>query len=141
MTKLILIGLLVLAAVVLAVWSLILKAQRDNLDKREVSLNEMKERIDHERNILTSEQNALKERYAEIAPWVNGKALKLNASYVVTESDEMKYNTDLAIRNVARNRIAHNIAFDIIKQIPEPECHEVDGRKVYSYRLKVMEEK
>jgi len=50
MTKIIIIGLLVLAVIVLAVWALILMARKDLLDRMEVRIEEKEERNSLKRN-------------------------------------------------------------------------------------------
>ena len=141
MIKLVTIGLIVLAAVALAIWTLILKGKQDYLNRFSVRLQEKDAKLTEHLNLLTAERKTLEENYREIAPWLNGTAVKMESSYVVTEADEMKYNTDHAIMSAARKRLASTIAGDIIKQFPEPAVDTKEGRKIFSYRLKVMEDK
>ena len=84
MTKLIIIGLLVLAAVVLAVWFLILQAQKDTLDKREMSINEDLEHLKQQRDVLEADQKTLKMLYEKTAPWVGKEYIIVTASYAVS---------------------------------------------------------
>lgn len=87
------------------------------LDKQEVSLEEREQR--NKEDFLT-----LAETEAEMT--------EIRSIYVVTEADTMRYNSEKAIYNVARNRIAHNIAYDIIHTF-DPEW---DG-SVMTYRFKI----
>lgn len=80
------------------------------LDKHEVSLSDMEDN-----------------EYVEVA-----------SGYLVTESDELKYVGDNAIFNAARNKIAHNIAYDLVHKFPDPDIEEDPfGRRKYSYRFQV----
>lgn len=141
MTKLIIIALLVIAVVVLAVWALILKGKEDMLTKKEAEFEYEKEKFKFDTDLLMAERKTLESSIAEFAPFVNGTAVELNAAYVVKDSDLMKYNSESAIRNVARNRIAHNIACDIIKKFPEPIVYVENGKTKYYYKFKLMEDK
>ena len=143
MSKYLIIGLVVLfvvVAVILAIWSLILKGRGRLLDSQEAIIKDLKESVDKERSKLDADRAALDERYAEIAPWIKEEVVTLESTYIVTDSDAMKYTSGRAIKNVARNRIAHNIAFDIIKKFPEPNFEEVGGKCRYSYKFKVKAE-
>ena len=141
MTKLIIIALLVIAVAVLAGWALILKGKEDMLAKRETAFEYEKEKFKTEYDIYVANRKTLETLVADYAPWVNGTATELNAAYVVTDSDLMKYNSESAIKNVARNRIAHNIACDIIKKFPEPIVYVENGKTKYYYKFKLMEDK
>ena len=124
MTKIIIIGLLVLAAVVLAVWSLILNAKGEMLRKQKRTLDGY--------DVLVHEKVCELNRRIEL---YDG-AVELNASYAVTESDEMKYVSDTAVRKAAIRAISKTIAADIARTI-EPDVAFVGGHRKYSYRLKV----
>ena len=78
MTKIIIIGLLVLAVIVLAVWALILMARKDLLDRMEVRIEEKEERLNKHLELLEAERATLENRKKEIAAWerhvkINGK--------------------------------------------------------------------
>ena len=142
MLKIIVIIALVLVAVGLAVWTLILKARKENLDKLAVSLEATMEVLDNRQKSIDADQKSLIERYREVAPWVNGKAKVFAVRYLVTESDLVKYTSDQAIRNIAKNRMGIVLANDLVREFPNPaERLDEDGRKFFEYRLKVMEDK
>ena len=142
MLKIIIIAVFVLAAVALAVWTLILKARKEDLDKLAVSLDATMEVLDKRQKSIDADQKSLIERYKEIAPWVNGEARLFTVTYTVTESDLVKYNSDQAIRNIAKNRMGITLANDLVREFPNPvEKLGDDGRKVFEYRLKIIEDK
>jgi len=142
MLKIIVIIALVLVAVGLAVWTLILKARKENLDKLAVSIEATMEVLDNRQKSIDADQKSLIERYREVAPWVNGKAKVFAVRYLVTESDLVKYTSDQAIRNIAKNRMGIVLANDLVREFPNPaERLDEDGRKFFEYRLKVMEDK
>ena len=142
MLKIIIIAVIVLAAVALAVWTLILKARKENLDKLAVSLETTMEVLDNRQKALDADQKTLIDRYREVAPWVNGEARLFTVTYTVTESDLVKYNSDQAIRNIAKNRMGITLANDLVREFPNPtERLGDDGRKVFEYRLKIVEDK
>lgn len=94
------------------------------LDKHEVSLSEREER---NRDDFLSLSDMEDKEYVEVA-----------SGYLVTESDELKYVGDNAIFNAARNKIAHNIAYDLVHKFPDPDIEEDPfGRRKYSYRFQV----
>ena len=134
MTKIIIIGLLVLAAIALAIWALILKGKSNLLDKREIYLNETRDKLECIRNELTADEKTLDSMLRECRSLMNS-SVELTASYAVSESDEMKFNTLSAIKKNARKKLTFNLANDIIKKFPEPKYK--DG--VYGYKFKIME--
>ena len=94
------------------------------LDKHEVSLSEREER---NRDDFLSLSDMEDKEYVEVA-----------SGYLVTESDELKYVRDSAIFNAARNKMAHNIAYDLIHKFPTPDVEDDPlGRRKYSYRFRV----
>ena len=133
--------LFVLAVIGLAAWTLILRGRKELLDKREVALDAREEVIDNHQKALDADRKTLIERYREIAPWVNGEAYLFAVRYTVTDSDILKYNSDQAIRNIAKNRMGIVIANDLVKKFPNPKELFEDGRRVFEYRILMMEEK
>ena len=85
-------------------------------------------------------ENALDSKFSLASKWIEN-AVEITACYVVTESDELKYTTEQSIRNVARNRIAHNVAFDLIHKFDPVEEKTELGSTKYTYRFKVLEDK
>ena len=65
--------------------------------------------------------------------------VEITAEYVVTESDEMKYNTEKAIYANAKNRLAMTIAHDIVKNFEPEESTTESGRKKFAYNLHITE--
>ena len=145
----IIIGLIVLGTLVLTIWTVALIGKQSALKKKETALDMREESIEKARESLEADQKFTETRWRDAVQME--KQLKqmacftdaqtVDCSYTVTESDELKYSGETAIRNVARNRLAHNIAFDIIKKFPEPKVETVDGRTKYSYRFMVREDK
>ena len=134
MVKIIVIGLIVLAAIVLAIWTLIIKGKSDMLDKREAKLKEESLKLQSMRDALTADEKTFDSLVYDCKNLMESSK-EVTAAYVVTESDTMKYNSDTAIRNVARNRIAYTIASKLVKEFPEPKR---DGDK-FIYHFKVLE--
>ena len=128
-----------LATVAIIVSTIRLRRWADRLSKKEVAQEEYQKTLDHLRNCIDADQKALTERYQEIAPWLRGDAVTLPVSYTVTEADLIRYDSDAKIANVARNRLAHLLANDIIRNFPQPAVDEVDGKTRYSYRFTVKE--
>lgn len=93
------------------------------LDKQEVSLDEREKQNKEDFLTLSSMEDA------EV----------VHSSYTVTESDMMKYTTDAKVLSIAKNRIAHNIAYDIMHKVA-PTVDEVDGKMRVSYKFKIKEE-
>ena len=138
-TVLIIIGIALVAAAALALWTIILKGKEDLLAKREVALDERDERLSNWENLLAGEQKTFDNRVKAIAPLFNGSALEVSASYTVTESDEMKYNTDKAIFANAKNRLAMTIAHNIVKKFEPKESTNESGRRKFTYNLYITE--
>lgn len=67
------------------------------------------------------------------------RRIEIKSSYVVTDSDLMRYDTDQAIYSVARSRIAHNIAYDIVKEFKPQKTKNSMGKTVYTYKFIVMQ--
>lgn len=143
MPKLIIIAIYFAAAAALFIWWLILKGKQDFIKSREriVSIRECN--CDRRAEILETAENEFDKRYGNIRPAQEESAEVqfLAAKYVVTDSDLLKYNSDTAIRNVARNRIAHVIANDLVRKFPDP-IESIEGtKKTYEYRFKVAEDR
>lgn len=138
--NLIVIGVYVLIAVVLAIWSLILRGRNDHINARERIVGQRECNCERRAELLDAADNELEMRYGNATAWI-ADSVEMNASYVVTESDELKYTSEQAIRNVARNRIAHNIAFDIIHRFEPKEEKTEFGKTKFSYCLRVLEDK
>ena len=136
-TALIILALVLIAA--FTAWYVTLRRLSVKLSKKEVAQEEYQKTLDHLRNCIDADQKALTERYQEIAPWLRGDAVTLPVSYTVTEADLIRYDSDAKIANIARNRLAHLLANDIIRNFPQPAADEVDGKTRYSYRLTVKE--
>ena len=139
----IIIGLIVLGTIVLAIWAVALIGKQSALNKKDALLTMREETLETAKKSLEADQKAFEARYSSAAERVERMLSGMetvDCSYTVTESDELKYSGETAIRNVARNRLAHNIAFDIIKKFPEPKVEIVDGRTKYSYRFVVRED-
>ena len=135
-------AIVILGAIAVVFFALILKARKELLDKREVALAERLESFSKASDALIADQKTFENRVKLFKPLLDGTATELYASYTVTDSDTNKYNSDTAIKNVARNRIAHNIAFDLIRQFPEPQTERVEGGRLkYFYKFKVVEGK
>lgn len=92
------------------------------LDKQEVSLDEREKQNKEDFLTLSSMEDA------EV----------VHSSYTVTDSDMMKYTTDAKVLSIAKNRIAHNIAYDIMHKCV-PTVDEVDGKMRVSYKFKIKE--
>ena len=92
------------------------------LDKHEVSLQEREERN--------------REDFLSLSEMQERESVEVTSCYLVTESDELKYIRDSAIFNASRNKIAHNIAYDLIHKFPEPDVEITGGRRKYIYRFR-----
>ena len=69
MTKIIIIGLLVLAVLALAVWALILDARGDMLKKSAIRLAQKEEMLNKHLELLEAERATLENRKKEILEW------------------------------------------------------------------------
>lgn len=71
----------------------------------------------------------------------NGRLILVSASYAITDSDEIKYHTDLDMRKAVRSRLAHSIAYKIIKQIGDPDVTVGEnGHKIHTYSFSVIKD-
>lgn len=138
--NLLVIGLYALGALILVIWWLVLRGREDNVRAREKIVGQRECACDRRCEIINEAEDDLESRYNKVLRWMND-AVEMTSSYVVTDSDEFKYNTELAIRNVARKRIAYNIASDIINRFDPTEEKNEFGRTKFSYHFKVVEDK
>ena len=139
MTNLIVIGIYVGIAAGLIVWWLILKGKQDFIKSREriVSIRECN--CDRRAELLDAAENDLEMRYGNATKWI-AESVEFNASYVVTDSDEIKYPSEQAVRKEATKRIARNLVYDIINRFEPKEEKTEFGRTKFTYRFKVVEE-
>lgn len=113
----------VAAIVAIEVWLYArMRRYKAKLSKYEVYLDERARRV-------TEELLALKK--AEMSTTL------YQASYVVTDSDAMKYCTDDRIKRNAKKQLAYTIASDIVKNIEPEETQTAEGRTMFIYRIKV----
>ena len=131
-------------AVALTVWSLILKGRERYLTTRDKLVSQREANCERRAEILATAEDAFDEKVRRIkdyTPPLRKRVKYLAARYIVTDSDLLKYNSDTAIRNVARNRIAHVIANDLVRKFPDPIESGEGAKKTYEYRFKVAEDK
>lgn len=93
------------------------------LDKHEVSLDEREQRN--------------KEDFLALSDMDDAETLK--ASYVVTESDEMRYTTAERIKRNAKKQIAFTIASDITAHFEPEESETAEGRRMFTYKFKIKQ--
>ena len=67
----------------------------------------------------------------------SGDWKEFTASYMVTDSDEIRSKSSKDIYYNARKRIANNIGWDIVKNYQPEETMSESGHTVYTYRFKV----
>ena len=67
------------------------------------------------------------------------KWTEVSSSYVVTESDLVRYKTPKEVYYNARKRIATNIGFDIVKHFQPKESLTESGNTKYTYTFKIRE--
>lgn len=138
--NLIVIGIYLFLAIFFFFWGLILKGRHGHLETREKLVCQRECNCERRAELLDAAENDLDHRCGLVERWIDD-SVEMSASYLVTDSDELKYSSEQAIRNVARNRIAHNIAFDIIHRFEPNEEKNEFGRTKFSYHLKVLEDK
>lgn len=138
MTNLIIIALFVLAAVVLAVWALILKGKEDMLSKKEVAMEERCDKLLNQINLVNGDNDELASKLAVLSHKLDN-AVEITASYTVTESDELKYSTEEAVKRAAIKSMRFAIANDISNKFDPALEQAADGRRRYVYRFKVVE--
>ncbi len=67
------------------------------------------------------------------------KWTEVSSSYVVTESDLVRYKTPKEVYYNARKRIATNIGFDIVKHFQPKESLTESGNTKYTYTFMIRE--
>lgn len=138
MTKLIIIALFVLAAIVLAVWALILKGKEDILARKEVALDHKCDKLTQENDLLVEANENLEASVVELTHKLDN-AVEITASYTVTESDELKYSTEEAVQRATIKSMRFAIANDISSKF-EPSVERVQGGRLkYVYKFKVVQ--
>lgn len=138
MTKLIIIALLVLAAVVLVVWALILKGKEDILARKEVAMEERCDKLLNQINLVNGDNDELVSKLTELTHKLDN-AVEITASYTVTESDELKYSSEEFVRKAAVKSMRFAIANDISSKF-EPSVERVQGGRLkYVYKFKVVQ--
>lgn len=123
--------LIAIVAIFEVVWWCMLFGREGYLNERELALDE------HEVS-LDEREKRNKEEFLTLASMEDAEVV--HSSYTVTESDMMKYTTDAKVLSIAKNRIAHNIAYDIMHKVT-PTVDEVDGKMKISYKFKIKEAK
>ena len=129
-----------LIAVIFVIWWLILKGREDYIKKRENIVGQRECNCDRRAELLDAAENDLEMRYGNATKWI-ADSVEFNASYVVTDSDEIKYSSEQAVRKEATKRIARNLVYDIIKRFEPKEEKNEFGRTKFSYHFKVVEDK
>lgn len=100
-------------------------AIRDELDEREDALGKYAVSLEERERMLSQWEDELKDSRKDYE--------EITATYVVTESDLMKYDNDKAIYNRAKDCVAKAIASDIVRHY----APSWDGMKmVYKFRIK-----
>ena len=100
----------------------------------------VKRELEVEKHIVSLDEREakLKEDFLAIVE-MEKQAKEIKCSYVVTDADEMKYDSEATIRSHAVEHLTKTLATDISYKFPPKESVTEDGRKVYSYKLKVYE--
>lgn len=94
---------------------------------------------------IVERELSLEERIAELSKPTPApepepeKTVTVSASYIVTLSDEMKFNSDNRIRRNAKDQLAFTLAHDIVGKIEPDEGTTAEGRKKYSYKLTIKQ--
>lgn len=106
-----------------------LKDYRRELDSREIQLN-LRE--------IAIEQGleAMKKR-SEEASLESGDSKPIHATYVVTQSDELRYSTEKLMASGVRKHLAATIADSLIREFgPPEEGTTLEGRKCFTYNFR-----
>lgn len=88
-------------------------------------------RCENEIRRLRAELGVMKQE-RESEQWVD-----VSSSYVVTDSDAVRFKTSKEIYFNARKRIATNIGFDIVKHFQPEESLTESGKTKYTYTFKI----
>jgi hypothetical protein len=136
-------GVAALVAVVGILRNLVISGK---LNERSMALDQREARIEDKEEWLQASILAQRELEAQTrALYVEQKAIDeqetYQSSYVITESDMIKYTTDKAVYANAKNRIAMNIANDIVRKFEPSVERAPGGRLKYVYKFKVVEGK
>jgi septal ring factor EnvC (AmiA/AmiB activator) len=100
-------------------------AIRDELDEREEALSKYATSLEEKERMLSQWEEELRDSKKDYE--------EITATYVVTESDLMKYDNDKAIYNRAKDCVSKAIAGDIVRHY----APSWDGMKmVYKFRIK-----
>ena len=121
--------LIAIIAIFEVIWWCMLFGREGYLNERELALDKQEVSLDER-----EKQN--KEDFLALSSMEDAEVV--HSSYTVTKSDLMKYTTDAKVLSVAKNRIAHNIAYDIMHKVA-PTVDEVDGKMRVSYKFKIKE--
>lgn len=113
-----------LIEIILAILALLFYFQVRRLESKVASLDDELEKARVERDRVVAE--------ADPEPWT-----EVASSYVVTDSDELRYKTAKEIYYNARKRIANNIGFQIVKICQPEESMSDNGHTMYTYRFKI----
>lgn len=118
--------LIAIIAVFEITWWCMLFGKESLLNERELALDKQEVSLDEREKQNKEDFITLVEAKTEM--------IEIHSSYVVSESDMMKHNTEKAIYNEARKRVAYNIALDIMHEF-NPTW---DGKKM-EYKFKIKE--
>ena len=136
----IVIAIYVFVGIFLFFWGVTLKGRQSHLNALEKLVGQRECNCERRAELLDAAENDLDHRCGLVERWIDD-SVEMYASYLVTDSDELKYSSEQAVRNVARNRIAHNIAFDIIHRFEPREEKTEFGKTKFSYHFKIVEDK
>lgn len=123
-----------------AIWSLIIEGKEKDVKAREKIVSQRECNCDRRAEIIDSAERMIDERFSEAHRWADD-AVMFSASYTVTDSDEIKYSNEEDVLDAAKDRIAHNIALDIVHRFVPKEEKTQFGRTKFSYHFRVVEEK
>jgi len=132
--------LIVFLAVLIAanVYFLIHNLRYNNkVTQREFDLDDREEQLKQELDNVSSLQATLAEGIERQLALEESQTY--TASYTVTESEELKYSTEEAVRRAAIKSMRFAIANDISNKF-EPSVERVQGGRIkYVYKFKVVE--
>lgn len=116
----------VIALLALLAWVV---AKMAELDEREEELDKYSVHLDERANMLARWEQELKDWSPDFS--------EFTTIYVETESDHLMHTQDSAISKAARKQLSSTIAGDIMRRFAPDESVNADGRKVYTYKLRV----